>query len=90
MPIAIVNTISLPILSERIPRTIGISILAIALQWIIGIPIGIYSGLKKNSIQDYLFSFIGFIGLAIPPFMLAIVSVYYIFVFCICTINKKQ
>ena len=68
------------ILSERIPRTIGISILAIALQWIIGIPIGIYSGLKKNSIQDYLFSFIGFIGLAIPPFMLAIVSVYYIFV----------
>ena len=68
------------ILSERIPRTIGISILAIAVQWLIGIPIGIYSAIKKNSIQDYIFSFFGFIGLAIPPFMLAIVLVYYIFV----------
>ena len=68
------------LLAERIPRTFGISILVIAIQWLIGIPIGIYSALNKYSIQDYIFSFIGFIGLAIPPFMFAIVLVYYIFV----------
>ena len=68
------------ILSERVPRTIAISLGAILVQWIIAIPIGIFSAIRKYSIFDYIFTLIGFIGLSIPGFMFAIVLVYLVYV----------
>jgi len=44
--------------------------------WIVALPIGIYSAVKQYSIGDYIFTFIGFIGIAIPNFMLALVVLY--------------
>ena len=68
------------ILVERVPRTIGITMAAIILQWIIALPIGILSAVKKYSFFDYVFTFIGFIGISIPGFMFAIILVYTIYV----------
>ena len=68
------------ILSERVPRTIAISLGAILVQWIIAIPIGIFSAIRKYSIFDYIFTLIGFIGISIPGFMFAIVLVYLVYV----------
>lgn len=73
---------SLPVsqlLSERMPATIGISLLSLIVTWGIAIPIGIYSATHQYSVFDYIFQFIGFIGLAVPGFLLALVSVYFIF-----------
>lgn len=67
------------ILLERIPRTMAISLSAILLQWVIAIPIGVYSAVKQYSAFDYIFTFVGFIGLSIPAFMFAIVIVFFIF-----------
>ncbi|HEX2924295.1 MAG TPA: ABC transporter permease, partial [Chloroflexota bacterium] len=45
------------------------------------LPIGIYSAVKQYSIGDYVFTFIGFVGLAIPGFMLALVVMWIGFVY---------
>ena len=67
------------LLMERVPRTIAISITSIILTWIIALPIGVLSALKKYSFWDYLFTFLSFLGLSIPAFLLALVLLYYVF-----------
>jgi peptide/nickel transport system permease protein len=47
------------------------------LTWLIAIPIGIYSAVRQYTIFDYVFTFIGFIGMATPPFLLALVVMYF-------------
>lgn len=67
------------ILAERVPRTIMISLVSILLTWIIAVPIGILSALKQYSVWDYLFAFISFVGLSVPPFLLALVLMYAVY-----------
>jgi ABC-type antimicrobial peptide transport system permease subunit len=38
----------------------------------VSLPIGIYSAMRRHSVGDYGFTFIGFIGLAVPNFILAL------------------
>ncbi|GIN59073.1 MULTISPECIES: ABC transporter permease [Lederbergia] len=68
------------VIGERLGLTIVISILTLILTWIIAIPIGIYSAIRQYSIFDYIFTFIGFIGLAIPNFLIALFVIYTVFV----------
>jgi peptide/nickel transport system permease protein len=67
------------ILWERVPRTVGISLLSILFTWIIAIPLGILSAIKQYSIWDYLLTFLSFIGLSVPAFLLAILLMYVVF-----------
>jgi peptide/nickel transport system permease protein len=48
----------------------------IVFTWIIAFPIGIYSATHQYSWGDYGLTFIGFIGLATPNFLLALVMLY--------------
>ncbi len=66
----------LDVIGDRITLTIVISLAAIIFTWALALPIGIYSAVKRYSLLDYLFTFIGFIGLAIPGFMLALIVMY--------------
>jgi peptide/nickel transport system permease protein len=67
------------LLAERIPLTMAISIASLILSWIIAIPIGIYSATHQYSVWDYIFTFIGFIGLATPGFLVALILAWVIF-----------
>lgn len=67
------------VLAERIPRTIALALLSMLVTWIIAIPVGIYSALRQYSWGDHLATFISFVGVAVPPFLLALVSMYLIF-----------
>lgn len=67
------------ILKERVPRTMGITIAGILLAWLIAVPIGIYSAVRQYSILDYVFTFLGFLGLAMPAFLFAIVLVFLVY-----------
>ena len=64
------------LIGSRIAFTIIISVVSLILTWIIAFPIGIYSAVRKYSPSDYFFTFVGFIGLAIPEFVLALVLLY--------------
>jgi ABC-type dipeptide/oligopeptide/nickel transport system permease component len=50
-----------------------ISLAAIVFTWAVALSIGIYSAVYRYSFLDYAFTFVGFVGLAIPGFMLALV-----------------
>lgn len=67
------------ILQERVPMTVVISLSALIFSWVVAIPIGIYSATHKYSILDYLFTFLGFIGVAMPGFLLALIIAWLLF-----------
>jgi len=62
---------------ERMGWTIGISLLTILLQWLIAIPLGIFSAFNQYSFLDYMFSLIAFIGISLPEFFLALVLMFF-------------
>lgn len=64
------------VIGDRMMLTVIVSLAAVLFIWIVALPIGIYSAVKQYSIGDYIFTFIGFIGIAIPNFMLALVVLY--------------
>jgi peptide/nickel transport system permease protein len=61
------------VLSTRLPMTIAISFASLLVVWGLAIPIAIISATRHNTLVDYFFTFIGFIGLASPSFLLALV-----------------
>lgn len=66
---------------ERLPATIGINMLSLLFIYIVAIPIGIYMATHQYSVGDYFFTIIGFSGLAIPNFLLALVLAFLFFRF---------
>ncbi|MDB5588587.1 MAG: transporter permease [Devosia sp.] len=69
------------LLWDRMGITLLVSGLSLILIWLIAIPIGIYSAVRRYSAGDYIFTFIGFIGLAIPTFILALGLMYVSFTY---------
>jgi peptide/nickel transport system permease protein len=67
------------VLSERMVLTVIVSVVAILVTWVVAIPIGVYSAVHRYSIGDYSFTFLGFLGLAIPNFLLALALMYLAF-----------
>lgn len=68
------------VIGDRLWLTIVISLFAIFLTWGLALPIGIYSAVRQYSVGDYVFTFVGFLGLAIPNFLLALIILYFSFV----------
>jgi peptide/nickel transport system permease protein len=60
------------VVSERLLMTIILAATTALFAWGLSIPIGIYSAVRQHSIEDYTFTFIGFLGLAVPDFLLAL------------------
>jgi peptide/nickel transport system permease protein len=65
------------VIGDRLWLTMVVSVAAILLTWALALPIGIYSAVRQYSVADYLFTLVGFIGLAVPSFMLALVLMYF-------------
>ncbi len=64
------------VIGDRLWLTILLSVAAIIVTWVLALPIGIYSAVRQYSLGDYLFTFVGFIGLAVPGFLLALIVMY--------------
>ena len=64
---------------DRLGWTFAISLLTLVFIWAMALPIGIYSAVQKYSMGDYIATLFGFIGLAIPNFLLALVMMYVAF-----------
>ncbi len=67
------------ILAERVPLSMGIALTSTILVWAIAIPIGIFSATHQYSPLDYFFTFLGFLGLAIPNFLFAIILMWVVY-----------
>lgn len=61
---------------ERMALSVCLALATLLFTWAVAFPIGIYSAVRKYSIGDYIVTTIGFIGLAMPNFLLALVLMY--------------
>jgi len=61
------------LIGERLALTFTIAIVSAVFTYVVAIPIGVYSATHQYSAGDYVFTTVGFIGLAIPNFMLALI-----------------
>jgi peptide/nickel transport system permease protein len=61
---------------ERMGLTLVLSIATLLFIWAVAFPIGIYSAIRKSSAGAHLATFVGFIGLAIPHFLIALILMY--------------
>ena len=69
------------VLADRLVMTIVLAGATVVFTWIMAIPIGIYSAVRQYSAEDYAFTFIGFLGLATPDFLLALILLYVSFAY---------
>jgi peptide/nickel transport system permease protein len=69
------------VIGDRLWLTMVVSFAAVVLTWIVALPIGIYSAVRPYSPLDYLFTLLGFLGLAIPSFLLGLLILYFGFVY---------
>jgi peptide/nickel transport system permease protein len=64
------------LVGERLLLTFIVSIVTILFTYAVAFPIGIYTAVRQYSLGDYTLSFLGFLGLATPNFLLALVLLY--------------
>ena len=64
------------VVGDRMFLTVIVSMVTIVFTWIIAFPIGVYSATRQYSWGDYGLTLLGFIGLATPNFLLALVMLY--------------
>ena len=64
------------LIKERFPLTIVISLITMLFAYAVGVPIGVYSATHQYSIGDYTATTVGFIGIATPNFLLAIILMF--------------
>lgn len=69
------------LIGERLTLTIVISLLSTIFVFAVSIPIGIYSATHQYSPFDYAFTFVGFIGLATPNFLFALIVMWFTFIY---------
>ncbi len=64
------------LIGERMGLTFVLSASTLLFTWAVALPIGVYSAVRRYSIGDYIFTFIGFVGLAVPGFLMGLVLMY--------------
>ena len=64
------------VIGDRLALTMIVSLAALILTWTVSLPSGVYSAIKQYSAADYVFTFLGFLGLAMPGFLLGLLVLY--------------
>ena len=60
------------VIGQRLVNTVLLAVGTVLFTWVLAIPIGVYSAVKHNTPADYTVTFVGFLGLAVPDFLLAL------------------
>ena len=61
---------------DRLALSFVLSVVTLIVSWAVAFPIGIYSAVRQYSLGDYVFTFLGFVGLATPNFLIALIFLY--------------
>jgi peptide/nickel transport system permease protein len=64
------------LIRERLAPTVAIALGSLLFMYLVSIPIGIYSAFRQYSWFDHIVTTVGFLGLSIPNFLLALVLMY--------------
>ena len=64
------------IIAERLPATLELSLVAVLFALCVGIPMGVYTGIKKDSILSKFFLTTSLIGVSMPVFLIGILMIW--------------
>jgi peptide/nickel transport system permease protein len=64
---------------DRMGVTLMLTGFTLVFTWLLAIPIGIYSATHQYALGDYVFTTLGFVGLGVPAFMIALVLMWFAF-----------
>ena len=64
------------VIGERLPLTLLLAFSTLIFMYVVALPIGIYSAVRQYSVADHFFASVGYIGLATPNFLLALILMY--------------
>jgi len=67
------------LIKERIGLTVLVSLVALVFTYVVAIPIGIYSAVRQYSVGDYFFTVVGFVGISVPDFLLALILIVWLY-----------
>ena len=67
------------LVGERLVLTLLLGLFTVMFTWTMAIPIGIISAVKQYSVIDYLFTFLSYLGVGTPNFLLALVIMWFVF-----------
>ncbi|KFL30028.1 ABC transporter permease [Devosia riboflavina] len=62
---------------DRLGLTLIVSVTTLVFVWLVSFPVGIYSAVRQHSPGDMIATFLAFLGLAIPNFLMALVLMYF-------------
>ena len=63
------------LITERMALTIVISLCSMIFSYLVALPVGIYSAVRQYTLGDHVFTFLSFLGLSIPNFLLALIFI---------------
>jgi peptide/nickel transport system permease protein len=69
------------IIGERVVLTVVVAFAAVVFTWIVAFPIGLYSATHQYGWVDHILTFVGFLGLATPNFLFALVLMFLAFAY---------
>jgi peptide/nickel transport system permease protein len=65
------------VVGDRLMLSIILSFATVVFTWVVAFPIGVYSATHRYSVADHTLTFLGFLGLATPNFLFALVLLYF-------------
>ena len=65
----------MPIILSRLPSTLSITLTGLVLALLVGVPIGVVSAVKQNTVFDYVFMVLALVGVSMPIFWLGLMLV---------------
>ena len=66
------------LIGERLAWTLVVAGTTLLFSWLVAIPLGIYTAVNRNGITDAIASFVGYIGLAVPDFLVALLLIAFV------------
>ena len=63
------------LIAERFPATLELALVAATMALVLGIPMGVYAALKRNSVVSHLFMTISLVGVSLPTFLIGILLI---------------
>ena len=64
------------LINDRLLMTVTLGLFTVLFTWTLAIPIGIISAVKQYSVIDHFFTFLSYLGIGTPNFMLALIMMY--------------
>jgi len=64
------------LLASRLPATLELSLVSALVALLAGVPMGVYSGLRRDSWLSRLFLTVSLLGVALPTFLIGILLIY--------------